>query len=80
MKTLIVYYSLEGNTEYAANRIAEKLGADTLRLYPVKEYKSTGAGKFLDGGHSDFLVSLGNHIIDLNGNECKCSHSEHDEN
>ena len=50
MKTLIVYYSLEGNTEYAANRIAEKLGADTLRLYPVKEYKSTGAGKFLDGG------------------------------
>ena len=50
MKTLIVYYSLEGNTEYAANRIADKLGADTLRLYPVKEYKSSGLGKFLEGG------------------------------
>ena len=50
MKTLIVYYSLEGNTEYAAKRIADKLGADTLRLYPVKEYKSSGVGKFLEGG------------------------------
>ncbi len=31
MRDLIVYYSLEGNTEYVVNRIKEKTGADTLR-------------------------------------------------
>ena len=31
MKTLIVYYSLEGNTDFVAKKIAEKLEADTLR-------------------------------------------------
>ena len=52
MPTIIVYYSLEGNTEYAANRIAEKLGADTLRLEPVKAYPSGGFKKFFWGGKS----------------------------
>ena len=28
MKTIIVYYSLEGNTEYAANLIASALNAE----------------------------------------------------
>ena len=27
MKTAVVYYSLEGNTEFAANKIAQKIGA-----------------------------------------------------
>ena len=31
-RTLIVYYSLEGNTEYAASRISEICGFDMLRL------------------------------------------------
>ena len=52
MKTLVVYYSLEGNTEYAANRIAENLGADTLRLVPVKAYPDKGFMKFFVGGRS----------------------------
>ena len=30
MKTLIVYYSLEGNTEYAVNKIAEACGYKTV--------------------------------------------------
>ena len=30
MKTLIVYYSLEGNTDYAAKKIAERTGADLI--------------------------------------------------
>ena len=34
MKKLIVYYSLEGNTEYAANRIKDRTGADFLKLVP----------------------------------------------
>ena len=38
MKTLIVYYSHEGNTDFVAKKIAEKLEADTVRLVPVKKY------------------------------------------
>ena len=37
MKTLIVYYSMGGNTEYAAKRIARQTDADLLRLEPEKE-------------------------------------------
>ena len=32
MKTLIVYYTLEGNTHYAAKKIASLLDADVLRI------------------------------------------------
>ena len=35
--TLIVFYSLEGNTEYAASMISEICGFDMLRLIPVKK-------------------------------------------
>ena len=52
MKTLIVYYSLQGNTDYAAQRIAGNIGADTLRLYSKKAYKDRGFAKFLSGGPS----------------------------
>ena len=52
MKTLIVYYSLQGNTEYAAKRIAANIGADTLRLLSKKAYKDKGFAKFLSGGRS----------------------------
>ena len=42
MKTLIVYYSLEGNTEFAAEKIAKTCGFETLRLVPVKKYPDSG--------------------------------------
>ena len=52
MKALIVYYSLEGNTAYAAERIANIIGADMLRLVPKKAYSDKGFTKFLWGGKS----------------------------
>ena len=56
MKTLIVFFSLEGNTEYAAGRIAAELGADLLRLIPVKDYPDAGFRKFLWAGKSAVMA------------------------
>jgi flavodoxin len=49
MKDLVVYYSLEGNTKEAAERIAEKLNADLLQLKTIKEIPK-GKMKFFIGG------------------------------
>ncbi len=56
MKTLLVYYSLEGNTEYAAQKIADKIGADLLRLVPQKAYSDKGFAKFFWGGKSAVMA------------------------
>ena len=56
MKTLIVYYSLEGNTAWAAERIAEITGAELLRLEPVKAYPTAGFRKFFWGGKSAVMA------------------------
>ena len=56
MKTLIVYFSLEGNTDYAAQRIAGECGFDTLRLEPVKAYPGSGFRKFFWGGKSAVMA------------------------
>ena len=50
VKTLVIYYSFEGSTEFIAKIIAEKLGADVLKLEPEKEIKSRGFMKFFWGG------------------------------
>ena len=55
MDTIIVYYSLEGNTELAAKAIAEKLGADLLPLVPVKAYPTGKVSKFVWGGKSAMM-------------------------
>ena len=52
MKTAVVYYSMSGNTEQIAEQIARELGADVIRIDPVKEYPSKGFKKFLWGGKS----------------------------
>lgn len=56
MKTLIAYYSLEGNTDWAARRIAEALGAVALRLEPVKAYPDRGFQKFFWCGKSAVMA------------------------
>ena len=72
MKRLIVYYSLSGNTEEAAKKIAKDLGADLLKLETVKAMpKSFAAQLFVGGGQVAF-----NHIpklkpinVDLDSND-----------
>ena len=56
MKTIVVYYSLEGNTQYAAERIAQALGAGLLRLRPKKAYPDSGFKKFFWGGKSAVMA------------------------
>ncbi len=56
MKNLIVFYSLEGNTEYAATRIKEISGADVLKLVPLKAYADKGFAKFFWGGKSAVMA------------------------
>ncbi len=55
MRTVIIYYSMSGNCEQTAERIAQRIGADTLRLYPETAYPSSGLKKFLWGGKSALM-------------------------
>ena len=52
MKTAIVYYSLNGNTAFAAEKIAKKLGAELIRIESEKPYPAKGLKKFFHGGRS----------------------------
>ncbi|MCF0260468.1 MAG: hypothetical protein HUJ54_11475 [Erysipelotrichaceae bacterium] len=52
MKTAVVYYSLEGNTRYAAEVLAKRLDADLIELIPEKAYPTGKVMKFLAGGAS----------------------------
>ena len=51
MKILVIHYSLEGNTKFIAQKIAEATGADFLELKPKKEtVKPHSLSKYLWGG------------------------------
>lgn len=50
MKRLVVYYSLTGNTEEAAEKIAKELNADVLKLETVKDMPKSFAARILVGG------------------------------
>jgi len=56
MKTIIIYYSLEGNTKYIAEKIAAETDADILRIELVKSYPKSGFRKFLWGGKSAVMA------------------------
>lgn len=49
-KTAVVYYSMHGNTDQTARKIAEATGADLIRLRPEKAYPDKGLRMFLRGG------------------------------
>lgn len=50
MKSIIIYYTLEGNTKYAAEILAKILDSDLLELTPTKPIKSLGFSKYIWGG------------------------------
>lgn len=52
MKTAIVYYSMSGNSAYAAKLVADLLGADLIAIEPVEAFPDKGLKKFLVGGRS----------------------------
>ena len=56
MNTVIVYYSMGGNTDWAARALAAELGADLLRLTPEKAYPDSGFRKFFWGGKSAVMA------------------------
>jgi len=50
LKKLVVFYSLEGNTKFIAEAMAETIEADVLELKPVKEISKKGLFRYLHGG------------------------------
>ena len=56
MNTIIVYYSMSGNTEQTAEAIAARLGAATLRLTPETAYPDKGFKKFFWGGKAAVMA------------------------
>lgn len=52
MKTLVVYFSLEGNTKFIAEIIAEQLQADSLELKTKNPFQSEGFKKYILAGKS----------------------------
>ena len=73
MKTTIVYFSLTGNADFTAKRIAESLHGDLIRLLPEKTYPDSGFRKFFFGGKSAFMKeapALENRPFVLNDYDC----------
>ena len=56
MKTILVYYSMSGNTDWAAREIAARLSADLLRIVPETAYPDKGFKKFFWGGKSAVMA------------------------
>lgn len=57
-KTLLVYYSFEGNIKFAADTVKDNLDVDLERLVPDVEPPKKGLSKFLAGGHAALTKKL----------------------
>ena len=58
MKTAIVYYSMSGNCDYTARKIAEQIDADLIRIEPEKTYPDSGFRKFFWAGKSAVMGEI----------------------
>jgi flavodoxin len=50
MKSIVIYYSLDGNSHLVAEQLKAALGADILRLELVEELPRQGFAKMFHGG------------------------------
>ena len=57
MKSLIIYYSLDGNVKLLSETMAQEIGADLLPLHPKKEIKSDTFMKYFWGGRRVVMKS-----------------------
>ncbi|MCR3921912.1 MAG: flavodoxin [Firmicutes bacterium] len=55
MKAVVIYYSLEGNTERVAKMIAERTGAEIIALKPEKNLIQKGFTRYLWAGKTVFF-------------------------
>ena len=53
--TLLLYYSFDGNTDYVARIMADRMPMDVERLKVDKEPPKTGIKKLLEGGKSALM-------------------------
>lgn len=49
-RSLVIYYSLEGNTKLIAETIAEAVQGELLELKPIKDVQPTGFMRYVWGG------------------------------
>lgn len=56
MKSIVIYYSFEGNTKLIANIVTDAVGADLLRLQLANELKSKSFIKYFWGGKEVFMT------------------------
>jgi len=56
VKTVIVFYSMGGNTALAAQKLAAALSADLIEIRPERAYPDKGIRKFLRGGRSAVMA------------------------
>ena len=54
-RSIIIFYSYEGNTRFIAHTIAKEIRADILELKPKKDMNSKGFMKYFWGGKSVML-------------------------
>jgi len=50
MKSIVVYYSLEGNTKLIADAITEEIDCDVMQLTPKNDVSKKGFMKYVWGG------------------------------
>lgn len=50
MKSIVIFYSLEGNTRLIAEKVAQTINSDILELKTKTEIKSDGFSKYIWGG------------------------------
>jgi len=70
MKSLIIYYSLDGNVKLLSETMAKEIGADILPLQPKKEIEAGSFMKYFWGGRQIVMKSTPElEVLSLNPND-----------